>query len=64
MKVTLYVHENSTFKLTRNKRVNILKTLKLKTTSNKIKYIVGNINRAKLKILAERDSIDSADFEL
>ena len=44
-----------TFKLTKNRHANIPKTLKLKTTNSKIKYMVGNINRAKLKMLAERD---------
>ena len=33
----------------------MLKTLRLKTTNSKTKYIVGNINRAKMKMLAERD---------
>ena len=54
MKVTLYVHENLTFKLTKYGRVNIHKTLRLKT-KDKIKFMVGNINKAKMKILAERD---------
>ena len=53
--VTLYVHENLTFKLTKNRRVNILKILILKTANSKIKYMVGNINRAKMKMQAERD---------
>ena len=52
MKVTLYVHENFTFKLTKYRRVNIQKTLRLETNS-KIKLMVGNINKA--KTLAERD---------
>ena len=54
VKVTLYVHENLTFKLTKNRRVNIQKTLRFKTNS-KIKYMVGNINKAKMKMVAERD---------
>ena len=54
MKVTLYVHENLTFKLTKYWRVNIHKTFRLKT-SGKIKFMVGNINNAKMKMLAERD---------
>ena len=54
MKVTLYVHENFTFKLTKHGRVNIHKTLRLKTNS-KVKFMVGNINKAKMKMLAERD---------
>ena len=54
MKVTLYVHENLTFKLTKYGRVNIHKTLRLKT-NGKIKFMVGNINKAKMKMLAERD---------
>ena len=54
MKVTLYVHENFTFKLTKYRRVNIKKTLRLETNS-KIKLMVENINRAKMKMLAERD---------
>ena len=53
VKVTLYVHENFTFKLTKYKRVNIQKTLRLETNS-KIKLMVGNINKAKMKMLAER----------
>ena len=52
MKVTFYVHENFTFKLTKYRRVNIQKTLRLETNS-KIKLMVGNINKA--KTLAERD---------
>ena len=40
VKVTLYVHENLTFKLTKNRRVNIQKTLRFKTNI-KIKYMVG-----------------------
>ena len=51
MKVTLYVHENLTFKLTKYGRVNIHKTLRLKT-NGKIKFMVGNINKAKM--MAER----------
>ena len=54
MKVTLYVHENLTFKLTKYGRVNIHKTLRLKI-NGKIKFMVGNINKAKMKMLAERD---------
>ena len=54
MKVTLYVHENFTFKLTKHGRVNIQKTLRLETKS-KIKFMVGNINKAKMKTLAEKD---------
>ena len=54
VKVTLYVHENFTFKLTKYRRVNIQKTLRLETNS-KIKLMVGNINKAKMKMLAERD---------
>ena len=53
VKVTLYVHENFTFKLTKHGRVNIQKTLRLETNS-KIKLMVGNINKAKMKMLAER----------
>ena len=54
MKVTLYVHENLTFKLTKYGRVNIHKTLRLKTNS-KIKFMVGIINKANMKMLEERD---------
>ena len=54
VKVTLYVRENLTFKLTKNRRVNIQKTLRFKTNS-KIKYMVGNINKAKTKMVAQRD---------
>ena len=53
VKVTLYVHENFTFKLTKYRRVSIQKTLRLETNS-KIKLMVGNINKAKMKMLAER----------
>ena len=42
VKVLLYDHENLTFKLRKNRRVNIQKTLRFKTNS-KIKYMVGNI---------------------
>ena len=42
VKVLLYVHENLTFKLRKNRRVNIQKTLRFKTNS-KVKYMVGNI---------------------
>ena len=52
MKVTLYVHENSTFKLTKYGRE--IETLRFKTNS-KIKFMVENINKAKIKMLAERD---------
>ena len=52
--MTLYVQENLTFKLTKNRRVNFQKTLRLKANS-KIKYIVGSISKAKMKMLAERD---------
>ena len=54
VKATLYVHENLTFKLTKNRRVNIQKTLRFKTKS-KVMYMVGNINKAKIKMVAERD---------
>ena len=54
MKVTLYVHENFTFKLTKYRRGNIQKTLRLET-NGKIKLMVGNINKAKMKKMAERD---------
>ena len=54
MKVTFYVHENLTFKLTKSRRVNIQKTLRL-ITNSKIKYMVKNINELKLKMLAERE---------
>ena len=54
MKVTLYVNENLTFKLTKYGRVNLQKTLRLKT-NGKIKFMVGNINKAKMKMQAERD---------
>ena len=50
----LYVHENFTFKLTKYGRTNIHKTLRLKTSS-KIKFMVGNINKAKMKMLAEKE---------
>ena len=52
--MTLYVQENLTFKLTKNRRVNFQKTLRLKVNS-KIKYMVGSISKAKMKMLAERD---------
>ena len=52
VKVTLYVHEN--LKLTKIRRVNIQKTMRFKTNS-KIKYMNGNINKAKIKMLKERD---------
>ena len=51
MKVTLYVPENLTFKLTKNRHVNIQKTLRF----IKKKYMVGNINNSKMKMVAERD---------
>ena len=54
MKVTLYVHENFTFKLTKYGHVNIQKTLRWETNS-KIKFMVGNVSKAKMKILTERD---------
>ena len=54
LKVTLYVLENLTFKLTKNRRVNIQKRYRFKT-NRKIKYIVGNIKKANMKMLAERD---------
>ena len=54
VKVTLYVHENLTFALPKYRRVNIQKILRFKTNS-KLKYMVGNINKAKMKILTERD---------
>ena len=54
VKVTLYAHKNLTFKLTKTRRVNIQKTLRFKTNS-KIKYMVGNINKAKMKMLVEND---------
>ena len=50
----LYVHENFTFKLTKYRSVNIQKTLRLET-NRKIKLMVGNIIKAKLKMMAERD---------
>ena len=42
VKVTLYTHENLTFKLTKTRRGNIQKTLRFKTNS-KIKYMLGNL---------------------
>ena len=54
VKVTLYVHENLTFKLTKNRRVNIQKTYRFKI-NKKMKYMVRNINKANMKLLAERD---------
>ena len=54
MEVTLYVHENFTFKLTKHGRVNIRKTLRLETKSKK-HFMVRNISKAKMKTLAERD---------
>ena len=54
VKVTLYVHENLTFPLPKYRRVNIQKILRFKTNS-KLKYMVGNTNKAKMKILTERD---------
>ena len=42
-----------TFKLTKYGRINIQKILRLKA-NKEIKYMVGNINRAKMKMLAER----------
>ena len=43
-----------TFQLTKGRHVIIQKTLRLKTKS-KMKYMVGDINKAKMKMLAERD---------
>ena len=40
--------------VTKHGRVNIQKTLRLETKSKK-KFMVGNINKAKMKTLAERD---------
>ena len=54
MKVKLYVHENFTLKLTKYGRVNIQKTLRLEINS-KIKFMVGNTSKAKMKMLTERD---------
>ena len=56
VKVTLYVHEKFTFKLTKYRRVNIQKTPRLET-SRKIMLMVGNIIiiKAKMKMMAERD---------
>ena len=54
VKVMLYVHENLTFILTKIRRVNIQKTYRFKTNM-KTKYMVGNINKANMKMLAERD---------
>ena len=54
VKVTLYVHENFRFKLTKYGHVNIQKTLRLETKS-KIKLMVANIIKVKMKMLAERD---------
>ena len=56
MKVTLYVHENFTYILTKCGRANFHKTLRLKTNS-KIKFMVGNITKAKMKMLAERERL-------
>ena len=50
VKVTLYVYENLTFPLTKHSLVNIQKILRFKTNS-KLKYMVGNINKAKMKML-------------
>ena len=54
VKVTLYAHENLTFLLTKNRLVNIQTISKFKT-NEKIKYMVGNIINAKIKMRAERD---------
>ena len=54
VKVTFYFHENLTFKLTKNRRVNIQKTYRLKT-NRKVKYMAGKINKANMKMLAERE---------
>ena len=51
---TFYTHENWTFSLTRNWRLNIQKKLMFKTNSN-IKHMVGNIDKGKMKMLTERD---------
>ena len=51
---TLYAHDNSTFPFTRNARINIQKKFIFKTNS-KIKYVVENINKTKMKMLTERD---------
>ena len=50
VKVTLYVHENLTFPLTKHSLVNIQKIFRFNTNS-KLKYMVGNINKAKMKML-------------
>ena len=42
VKVTMYTHENLTFKLTKTRRGNIQKTLRFKRNS-KIKYMLGNL---------------------
>ena len=56
VKVTLYVYENLTFRLTKSRRVNFQQTLRLKTISLLLYgYMVGNINKAKMDALAERD---------
>ena len=47
-------YENLRFKLRKNRRLNTQKTLRFKVNS-KIKYIVENINKAKIKRLTERD---------
>ena len=54
VKATLYAHENLTFLLTKNRLVNIQTISKFKT-NEKIKYMVGNIINAKIKMRAERD---------
>ena len=42
VKVTMYTHENLTFKLTKTRRGNTQKTLRFKRNS-KIKYMLGNL---------------------
>ena len=43
-----------TFPSTKNRRVNIQKILRFKT-NRKIKYIVRNVNKAKMKMQTERN---------
>ena len=52
--VTLQAHEKLTFLLTRNRRVNIRKILRFKR-NRKIKYVVGNIINANIKMPTESD---------
>ena len=52
--ITFHAHDNLIFPFTRNTRINIQKKFIFKTNS-KIKYVVENINKAKMKILTERD---------